>query len=294
MSAHDFVIALPADYPLAGFLAFHARDSQQIAERTGPDWLEKAFVWHGQPAWLQLAFRPGHVAVRFEGSMPDAAALRRRVAHMLGLDQPVARFEACFAGHPQLGPLLARQRGLRIPQSATPFEALSWAITGQQISVAAALSLRRRMILAAGAVNDHGMPCYPDAQAVADLGEAALRACGFSTAKAACLAQLATALASGGLVLPGSESGPDDIAFEGLLRGMRGIGPWTRQYTLLRGYAALDASLHGDVAVRRGIEALPGETAPVTPAQAEAWLAQFAPFRALVAAHLWAAVSSAP
>jgi len=30
---------------------------------------------------------------------------------------------------------------LRVPVAATPFEALTWAITGQQISVAAAVSI---------------------------------------------------------------------------------------------------------------------------------------------------------
>ncbi len=294
MNVNDFVIDLPPAWSSVALLAFHARDPQQIAERTGPDWLEKAFIWQQAPAWLRLDFQPGRVRGRFRGRQGEAGALQARVAHMLGLSQAVEQFEAQFADDPQLGPLLARQQGLRIPQSATPFEALSWAITGQQISVAAALSVRRRMILAVGAVHDNGLHCYPDAAAMARLGEAGLRACGFSTAKAACLSKLATAVAEERIVLPGVDEAPDEARLEALLGGVRGIGPWTRQYTLLRGYASLSASLHGDVAVRRGIEHLPGMSAPVTPAAAAAWLARFHPWQALVAVHLWAAAASAP
>ena len=37
------------------------------------------------------------------------------------------------------------------------------------------------------------------------------------------------------------------------LLAIKGIGPWTVNYSLLRGYGWPDGSLHGDVAVRRAI-----------------------------------------
>lgn len=291
MRSNDEVIKLPADYPLADLLAFHARDAQQIAERTGPDWLEKAFVWQGRAVVLRLDFRPGEARLHLDGDADDSA-LRRRVSHMLGLAQPVEAFEAHFARHAQIGPLIRRRQGLRIPQSATPFEALSWAITGQQISLAAALSLRRRMIVAAGPQHVGGLCCYPDASALASLGEEGLRKCGFSSAKAACLQQLAEAVACRQIVLPEPEASMSEATLMSVLGGLRGIGPWTRRYTLLRGYAAMDVSLQGDVAVRRGIERLCAASAALTMTQAEVWLAPFSPWRALVAAHLWASGST--
>ena len=35
---------------------------------------------------------------------------------------------------------------------------------------------------------------------------------------------------------------------------LKGIGPWTVDYALLRGFARLDGSLHGDAAVRRQLQ----------------------------------------
>lgn len=54
----------------------------------------------------------------------------------------------------------------------------------------------------------------------------------------------------------------------------------------MRGFAWLDGSLHGDAAVRRYLQVLLQQE-HISPKQTEQWLAQFAPWRALAAAHLW-------
>src|SRR3546814_5940217 len=84
-------------------------------------------------------------------------------------------------------------------------------------------------------------------------------------------------------------------SIEGLrerLLAIRGIGPWTVNYTLLRGYGWLDGSLHGDVAVRHGIEALLSTPDKLNEKQAQACLEEFSPWRALLAAPLWASRSN--
>ena len=75
------------------------------------------------------------------------------------------------------------------------------------------------------------------------------------------------------------------------LLDIRGLGPWSVHYALLRGYAWMDGSLHGDVAVRRAIQQLQGDVTPPTAREAETWLADFRPWRSLLAAHLWKSLS---
>jgi DNA-3-methyladenine glycosylase II len=60
---------------------------------------------------------------------------------MLGLTQRIEDFERTYRQHPHLGSLIARHPGQRVPLSVPPFEALTWAINGQQISVSAAIML---------------------------------------------------------------------------------------------------------------------------------------------------------
>jgi len=310
---------LPAAYRLQEVLAFHRRDAQQLAEQVemAPlPHLRKALYWHGQPAWLELQWRqPQQVHAQLhlpQDGEGDPAALQAEwaatVRRMLGLAYPPQALEAAHGQHPQLGALLRAQAGLHVPAAPTAWEALTWAITGQQISVAAAVSLRRRLVRAAGtplaglpgvAAAAQALWAYPDAAQVHRLGEAGLLAAGYSQSKTRAMLAVAQAVLSGVLPLDAWVQASDagrftapvvDAAVQQLL-ALPGIGPWTVHYTLLRGLGWPDGSLHGDVAVRKALAQLQGGE-QVGQSQARDWLAPFAPWRALVAAHLWASLSA--
>lgn len=283
-------IPLPDDFRAADVLSFHGRDPLAVAERTDGHSLHKGLTWQGWPACLTIRFGTGqadvHLAVDGE-TRPSPDGLAQWARRLLGLTQRVEDFAVAYRGHPQLGLLIARAPGLRVPLAATPFEALTWAITGQQISLGAAISLRRRLIEAAGVRHSAGLACYPDAKRMLALGATQLHQAGFSRAKAQALCLLSHQVATTRLPLDTWTSTlPIDEMRAQLLR-LHGVGPWTVDYTLLRGFGWLDGSLHGDAAVRRKLQRLLGSTAPVTQDCARDWLAQFSPWRALVAAHLW-------
>jgi DNA-3-methyladenine glycosylase II len=286
-------IALPHDFRAHDFFEFHGRDAMRVAECVDGHTLHKGLVWAGRASCLTLALHQRQVAAELASDGPVAAgaalALENMVRRMLGLTQPVAAFEHAHRAHAQLGPLIVAHAGLRVPLAATPFEALTWAVTGQQISLGAAVALRRKLIRMAGLKHTSGLCCYPDAARLAALAVDDLRTAGFSQTKAHTLITLAQQVQSQQLPLddwllqplPAEEAGAR-------LLSIRGIGPWTVNYTLLRGYGWLDGSLHGDAAVCRGLQSLLGSQVKVDADQARLWLAQFSPWRALVAAHLWA------
>lgn len=299
-------IPLPAGFRVDDVLAFHRRDPQGISEAVDASALRKGLRWQGLPACLSLRFSAGggegaqvataELAVDGAAAADSGAALALLLRRMLGLTQDVDAFARRHQQHPQLGPLLARQAGLRVPLTATPFEAISWAVASQQISVAAAVSLRRKLILAVGCRHSAGLYCYPEAAQVAALSEEQLRQAGFSLSKARTLRLLAAQVAAGHLPLAEWAERADDLPVAEVrerLLALPGIGPWTVNYALLRGFGWLDGSLHGDAAVRRNLQTLLGRAAPLSEKEAEAWLAPFSPWRALVAAHLWAASGTA-
>jgi DNA-3-methyladenine glycosylase II len=302
-------IELPVRFRSNDILAFHKRDALMVAERVAADTLQKGMAWQGSAACLTIAFHSGYAAARLaiDGPSSDskgavvagidhsdrAEALEQMVRRMLGLAQGIEAFEESYRAHPQLGQLIARHPGLRVPVSATPFEALTWAITGQQISVAAAISIRRRLIEAVGMKHSSGLACHPDAGQIARLSEADLRGAGFSRTKALTLMALSQRVRDNQLPLDEwAGTLPVDRMREQLLL-IPGIGPWTVNYTLLRGFGWLDGSLHGDVAVRRGLQLLLHSADKLTEEQTKRWLAEFSPWRALIAAHLWALHSAA-
>lgn len=310
---------LPQPYCWAEFLAFHGRDTRQRSELLQPEQsrLLKALMWQGQPVLLELRWVKNTALAQLQGpsiAKADTPALQAMLQRMLGLTYPPGDLRAAHGKHPELGPLLRQQAGLHVPAAPTPFEALSWAIMGQQISVAVAVSLRRKLIEAAGlplhAQTQKLQPeaahllAYPDAAQVLKLNLEQLRALSFSQAKAQTLLSVARAVHDGDLPLDDwaaqstaglwSVESVDELSQQ--LQSIKGIGPWTVNYCLLRGYGWPDGSLHGDVAVRRAIGRLQGKEKPdgaqVDMAQARIWLDQFRPWRALVAAHLWASLNS--
>ena len=187
-------IELPENFRIQEVLEFHGRDSQEFAERVTARELYKGLIWAEHSACLTLRFREHFVETELAIDGPESSTsideLNTMVRRMLGLTQAVDEFEHHHGRHPELGPLIARQRGLRVPLAASPFEALTWAVTGQQISLGAAISLRRKLIHAAGLRHSSGLACYPEAAQISTLKIEDLHRVGFSQSKAQTLITL--------------------------------------------------------------------------------------------------------
>ncbi|WP_340607901.1 DNA-3-methyladenine glycosylase family protein [Xenorhabdus bharatensis] len=289
-------IILPDNYLALDFLAFHQRDEKCVSEIVQQDQVKKGIIWHGDPALLTISMEKNRAQVQLdidgESTSYSKDALSVLATHMLGLLQPVEIFEGQYQKNPVIGELITRQAGLRIYQSASPFEALSWAIIGQQISVSAAVSIRRRFIQSVGIKHTSGLMCHPTHKEVMQCTEQDLYQCGFSMGKAKALLSVCQLIDSGELNLSIENDEAEISRLTKNLLAIKGIGIWTVNYTLLRGLNYLNGSLHGDVAVRRNLQYLLKQENKVDAGQTEKWLADFSPWKALVAAHLWRQQSS--
>ena len=242
---------------------------------------------------------PTHLEIVFDGAIarcrivpdgpaaPDTLAVNDALLNILGLRIDPAAFAAFARDDDLLGPVLARQPSLRIVQSATIFEALTWAIIGQQINLTFAIALRRTLILQAGQRHSSGLWCYPEARDVARLDIEQLTGRKFSHAKADTILRVARMVEDGSLLLERTRD-PLDIGRE--LLAIKGIGPWTVNYVLLRGFGYPDCSLHGDVAVRAALQNLSGNAVRPDIAEAERLLQRYSPNRTMAAAYLWASL----
>jgi DNA-3-methyladenine glycosylase II len=292
MTLHELAIALPPGYRSLDVIAFHSRDEQGVAEQVTPERIRKAVLLDDVPVLLDVRLAPGTAQCRIEA---DAALVPATLAHarealvnILGLRIDPAPFEDFTRGDPLLGPFVAREPGLRIVQSATVFEALTWAIIGQQINVAFAVALRRTFILQAGRRHSSGLWCYPEAAHAARLDADALTSRKFSRSKADTLLRLARLVDSGDLSLAREL---DVAEVSQALLAVKGIGPWTVNYALLRGYGYPDCSLHGDVAIRAAFQQLLGEDSKPDMARTETLLQRYQPHRTMAAAYLWASLN---
>lgn len=284
-------IALPAGYQSADVLAFHSRDAEGVAEQVTEDRILKGVLLDGVPVLFDVALTPFEALcdVHADGALTPKAEqmVQEALLNILGLRIDPAPFLKLASDDDLMGDVARRRPHLRIVQSATIFEALTWAIIGQQINLTFAIALRRTFILQAGVQHSSGVWCYPEAKQVAALALADLTSRKFSGAKAETLLRLAKLVAAGELRLDRA----DDIEHaSAALLAVKGIGPWTVNYALLRGYGYADCSLHGDVAIRAALQHLLGEAAKPDMPRTEALLERYKPHRTMAAAHLWASL----
>ncbi|WJH35671.1 DNA-3-methyladenine glycosylase [Paenibacillus sp. CC-CFT747] len=166
-----------------------------------------------------------------------------------------------------LGPLTRRYRGLRIIGAPDLFEALCWAVTGQQINLPFAYTLKRRLVESFGRSLEAGgwrHWLFPQPEELADVPAEALKALQFTGRKAEYLLEIARLMADGEL----SKEGLLALGFteaERRLLAIRGIGAWTAHYAMMRclrhpaAFPIGDAGLHNALKQQLGLNRKPPE-----------------------------------
>jgi AraC family transcriptional regulator of adaptative response / DNA-3-methyladenine glycosylase II len=287
LGSDGFTLPMPPGLRVADVLAFHGRDGQSLSERVVGNRLRKAFLCEGQASVLTLTFGPEVIEASLHGAAGAAAMARahRAALRLLGWDGDPTVFEST---HPDL----ARARpGLRVLLTLDPFEALVWAIVGQQVNLAFAYAMRRDLIRLVGVPAAEDLIAHPDAVRIAALGVADLQALRFSRSKAEYLLHAATEVAEGRLHLEA------ELTATGAARhllALRGCGPWTAQYVLMRGLGFRDCVPVGDAALTLALQRWFGlDTRPDGP-ETLRLMAPFAPQCSLATFHLWASLKGVP
>ncbi|SEB43129.1 DNA-3-methyladenine glycosylase II [Paramicrobacterium humi] len=233
------------------------------------------------PAVIRARF--GDDLVDLDATVPIDDDLTARVRRWLDLDVDPRSVLTALGEDPVLGTLIDRRPGLRILGHLDDFEAASFAVLGQQVSLAAARTFQRRFVVAYGdPVAGTDYRAFPTARAIAALDVLRVReAIGLTRSRAATLHAVAVALADG-LAFDGEPG----LVRERLL-ALPGIGPWTADYLAVRAVGDRDAFPVGDLVLRRALGS-------VSAAHAERLSQPWRPVRAYAAFHLWTAHAYLP
>lgn len=286
-------INLPLDYNWDFLLAYQGRFEAKVAELLEGPTVYKGVCWAGSPGLLRLEYfkreKSAWCKAYYCGQALKPGLLEQRVQLILGLSQSIDAFVAKYRNHSQLGQLISARPGLRPCGCGSPFEALTWAIVGQQVNLAVAKSMRSKLIRACGVRLPDDSPlefAFPEREQLGQLGLSQLRSQSLSQAKAQAILSVCQAEIDW-------HSSPQEL--EARLLSIKGIGPWTVSYTLLRGLGWWDGSLALDAAFRNRLARLLNlgrdsktDHEKLSAQTAQDWLNQFRPWRALAAAHVWA------
>ena len=213
--------------------------------------------------------------------------IHQQVIRLLGLNTDISGFRSLTKSNKQVEKLLSPTRNIYIPLTATPFEALTWAIIGQQINLTFAASLRQALIELAGVeIPASDLKIHPTPLAISQLSPQQLSGIRFSRAKSEYLIAAAKAIVSGELNIDDLEFGSAIVA-EKKLREIKGIGPWTARYTLMRGMGFADCVPVGDSGLHTALQQFYQLDKRPVAEEAERLMKPFIPFRTLATAYLW-------
>lgn len=239
------MITVPVKYPdqfsFDECLVFLGRSDRECLHFVQDGYLQRMVVQDGAPLLLKIREAADKKALEVDvantwGVTVNEQAVRSFLTHWLHLDADLEPFYTFAAKDEVLAPLVKRYSGLRLIGIPDLFESITWTITGQQISLPFAYTLRRRLIerfgyheVIGGA--DHYL--YPQPAVIAGLQPEDLTCMQFSRSKALYIIQIAAAMADGRL----SDSQLQQLEYEDArqyLLQWKGIGNWSANYVLMK------------------------------------------------------------
>lgn len=223
---------------------------------------------------LELVGAPARVAVRDR----LLAAAQTYVREWFDLDRDLSPFYELGSRDRLLQEPVRQFHGLRLMGIPDLFEALCWGIIGQQINLAFAYTLKRRLVESYGvSVEAEGVShwLFPKPELIASLSVSDLEPLRMTVKKCEYLIGAAEAVASGTLSKERLIEAGGLKEAEKLLTGMRGIGPWTAHYAIMRclrlpdAFPIDDVGLHNAIKLQLGMDRKP--TKPELIALSEGW-----------------------
>lgn len=280
---NTFTMSLPENYQLPYLRRALSRDTQSVTERLQGDTYVTAMRLGKHSALVTLDLSPRKIEVTT--SLSSAVETHTLVIGLLGLDQDAAAFTR-LTQKLGLNRLVTNRKGLRVSQTHSVYEGLLWSIIGQQINFPFACLLKRRLVELIGEQFPGGLYAPPLPEQVAALKTDDLLALQFSKQKAAYVIDTSRLITTGDLDLEKLVT-LSATRVERTLLSVRGLGPWSVNYLMMRALGFADCVPYGDTGVTSGLQSLLNlETRPDIDATRRL-MSVFSPYRSLATAHLW-------
>ena len=210
------------------------------------------------------------------------------VEKCLGIKTDLSKFYQFASKDEKLNFLAERFCGLKPPRFPTVFEAFVNGIACQEISLNLGIILLNRLVSTYGKSiqwNNTVSYAFPNPEDLLKLKTEDFRKLGFSHQKGRAIIEIAQAIVAGQVDLEQIKMLNDDEALEPLFR-LRGIGPWTADYILLRGLGRLNVFPADDVGGHRNLQRWLKPSRKLNYEETLKIVAQWKPYGGLIYFHL--------
>jgi DNA-3-methyladenine glycosylase II len=265
------VIALipPKEFSFNEALVYLARSTNECLYHVSDHKVSKLINVNGEEILVEIGARENNaLEIGFVNGIPKKftrLAVAQYVWEWFDLDTDLTPFYELAEEEPLLEKLVAKYSGFRVIGIPDLFEALCWAIIGQQINLTFAYTLKRRFVESFGDYtlwDNQKYWLFPTPERITELSADDLKQLQFTGKKSEYVIEVAKQMASGSLsklILQAMDFNDAERA----LVNIRGIGPWTANYVLMRclrdpsAFPIEDVGLHNAIKQQLHLERKP-------------------------------------
>lgn len=269
---NDLRIRAPKEFRFSENLKYLSRSSNECLFDIVDQKIYRALVVENETLLVEIsALNETELNVRFPGLTAPVDnqvkdAVSQYVRHWFDLETNLLPFYELAQKDPLLQKPVSQFFGLRNMGIPDLFEAIAWGILGQQINLTYAYTLKRRLVEGFGEyIEFEGMQywLFPTPDAIAKLTVEDFADLRMTVKKCEYLIGVAQLIAEGELTKEKLLNAKDVKEAEKMLTNIRGIGPWTANYVLMRclrfpaAFPIDDVGLHNSMKLLMQTEAKP-------------------------------------
>lgn len=254
----EIVIQTPELFNFTEVLVYLSRSPLECLHRVQDGKVYKLLEIEDNKVLVEIREKhENELRVRFiDGTIGSPEQVKEYIEDWLDLNRDLAPFYELAEKDEMLRPLIEEYGGLRIIGIPDLFEALCWAIIGQQVNLPFAYTVKKRLVESFGEYTEWGEERYwlfPKPEVIAKLTEDDLKELQLTRRKSEYIIHIAKLMCAGGLS-KGSLLKLDHEQTVKQLLGIRGIGPWTAHYVLMRCLRDTSAFPIGDAGLQNALK----------------------------------------
>ncbi|ERI91943.1 base excision DNA repair protein, HhH-GPD family [Clostridiales bacterium oral taxon 876 str. F0540] len=292
---HETYIELfpPKEFNFEECLIFLGRSDIEVLHQIKDGFLYKLIKVEETLILCKIGCATNSIKVEFPISNPSANERKKAAEYIwewFDLNQDLGEFYKVANEDEILKMLVHKYYGLRIMCIPDLFEALVWAIIGQQINLTFAYTLKKRFIEQFGkfiTFEGERLWIFPSFESIADLEAEDLKKLQFTTRKAEYIIGIAKDIKNGKLTKELLLEMQDYNEMQKFLMSIRGIGAWTADYVIMKCLHKASAFPIADVGLHNALKNLLGLEEKPTIEQIREYAANWEGWQAYATFYLW-------
>lgn len=258
--ANYIEISPPKEFNFHECLIFLGRSKNECLHEIEDNSLYKLLKLNEELILIKVTYTNNKIVIEFPAHNPSEVIktkVEKYIWELFDLDRDISLFYEAIKNDKVLSPLINKYYGLRVIGMPDLFEALTWAIMGQQINLTFAYTLKRNFVEKYGEsfiYNTKIYYLYPTPESIAKLNVSDLTAMQFTTRKSEYVIGVANAMVNQTLTKEALIKLESYEEMQKDLVSIRGIGKWTADYAIMKCLKNTSALLITDVGLHNALK----------------------------------------